>query len=122
MLTNKTNFQVSTDQELRELIQQSQQKWPILLDLDELKQRAEFYKALGDETRLKILGMLSMHDLCLCEMISGLQSPASTINHHLKILERGNLITYRKEGKFTIYSLRSEITSQLISILKKEGD
>ena len=61
-----------------------------------------------------------MRELCLCEILGGLQSPASTINHHLEILERGNLITYRKEGKFTIYSLRSEISSQLRLILKKK--
>ena len=121
-MSNNNNFEVSTDQELRELIQQTQDKWPIVLDSTQLKQRAELYKALGDETRLKIVGMLSMGDLCLCEMISALQSPASTINHHLKILERGNLINYRKEGKFTIYSLRPEIISQLRFFLNIQHD
>lgn len=122
MSTTKNNFQAFNEQEAIQFFNQTKQQWPILLDLDVLKQRAEFYKALGDETRLKILAMLSIRDLCLCEILSGLQAPSSTINHHLKILERGNVITFRKEGKFTIYSLRPEIISQLGSFLNTEGD
>ncbi|WP_233096222.1 helix-turn-helix transcriptional regulator [Alicyclobacillus sp. SO9] len=49
--------------------------------------------------------MLLVQNVCLCEIVEGLQIPTSTINHHLKILERGGVIKGRREGKFTVYSL-----------------
>ncbi|QQE78220.1 helix-turn-helix transcriptional regulator [Alicyclobacillus sp. SO9] len=80
-------------------------KYPILQQNSDLEQLALFHKALGDETRLRIIGILLVQDACLCEIVEGLHTPTSTINHHLKILERGGVIHGRREGRFTVYGI-----------------
>lgn len=76
-----------------------------------LTQKAELFKALGDETRLKIIGILAVRDSCMCEIVDALNGANSTISHHLKLLERGGVITSRKEGKFTVFQLNKAVLS-----------
>lgn len=99
---------VKSDEETQAIVQQSLKKIPLLINDDQLLETAEFFKALGDETRIRIIGMLSVDDLCMCEIVSGLQIPTSTISHHLKLLERGKVIQSRKEGRFTVFSLNRD--------------
>lgn len=94
--------------ETTKIVQQSKQTIPMLKEEVSLAERAAFYKALGDETRLKIIGMLAMSDLCMCEIVSGLNAANSTVSHHLKLLQKGNVVTTHKEGKYTIYQLHRE--------------
>ena len=96
---------MSVGEEIEEVVRVVEKKYPIITRESELEQLALFHKALGDETRLKIVAMLLVQDVCLCEIVEGLKIPTSTINHHLKILERGGLIEGRREGKFTVYSI-----------------
>lgn len=104
---------VKSDAETQAIVQQSKQNLPILMNDEHLLEKAEFFKALGDETRIQIIGMLSADDLCMCEIVSGLQIPTSTISHHLKLLERGKVIQSRKEGRYTLYSLNKEALTYL---------
>lgn len=99
---------VKTDEEARAIVQQSEINLPLLTNNEQRVETAEFFKALGDETRIRIIGMLSIDDLCMCEIVSGLQIPSSTVSHHLKLLERGKVIQSRKEGRYTVYSLNKE--------------
>ncbi|WNF38405.1 metalloregulator ArsR/SmtB family transcription factor [Bacillaceae bacterium IKA-2] len=82
---------------------------PLLSNKSEVTRKVELFKALGDETRLRIIGMLSVRDLCMCEIVFGLDGANSTISHHLKLLEKGEVISSRKEGKFTVYQLNKQI-------------
>lgn len=63
---------------------------------------AEKFKALGDETRLRILYLLikANSDLCVCELTDALEIPQYNISKHLKILRQVGLITERKEGRW----------------------
>lgn len=99
---------VKSDEEAKAIVQQSEKNLPLLTNEVQLIETAEFFKALGDETRIRIIGMLSIDDLCMCEIVSGLQIPTSTVSHHLKLLERGKAIESRKEGRYTVYSLNKE--------------
>ncbi|WP_379969759.1 ArsR/SmtB family transcription factor [Ectobacillus sp. sgz5001026] len=99
---------VKSDEEAKAVVQQSAINVPLLKNNEQLLETAEFFKALGDETRIKIIGMLSVEDLCMCEIVSGLQIATSTISHHLKLLERGKVIQSRKEGRYTVYNLNKE--------------
>ena len=76
-----------------------------------------FFKGVGDETRLKIIGLLWIEDMCMCEIIAALDAASSTISHHLKIIEKGGIISSRREGKFTIYSLNKEKINPVMSYL-----
>lgn len=101
----KNTWQIRNDEETKQMVEISKQHLPLLNNEEELREKADFFKALGDETRLKIIAMLLVSDLCMCELVSGLEVPSSTVSHHLKVLERGAVIQSRKEGKFTIFSL-----------------
>ena len=73
---------------------------------------AEFFKALADETRLKILEMVSQKDMCVCEIIEnfGLSQPA--VSHHLKILRQAGLVNSSKKGRWIYYSINEEILTR----------
>lgn len=63
------------------------------------------FKALGDKTRLKILGLLSLREMCVCEVMVALDLTQPTASHHLHILENAGLVEYRKEGRWSFYSM-----------------
>ncbi|WP_010174568.1 ArsR/SmtB family transcription factor [Bacillus coahuilensis] len=73
----------------------------------------------ADETRLKIISLLWIDDMCMCEIVEALNGANSTISHHLKIMEKVKVIISNREGKFTIYSINKEKISPLISYLKQ---
>jgi len=62
-------------------------------------------KALSDETRLRILCLLSQHELCVCELVDILRMTQSRISHQLQILKNALLVNDRREGKWIVYSL-----------------
>ena len=72
---------------------------------DTLYTITELFKALSDPTRIQILYLLQKDDLCVCEIMSILEKPQSTLSHHLSILKNANLVKPRKEGVWTYYKL-----------------
>lgn len=108
------NWQVRDEYELNEIVDASSSNFKLLQDPTKLSEKALLFKALGDETRIKIIGLLSGSDMCMCEITTALQSASSTISHHLKQLEAGKVINSRKEGKFTIYSLNKNLVTPYI--------
>lgn len=76
-------------------------------------------KALSDSTRLKILYLLSNGELCVCEIMSALDKPQSSISHHLNILKNLGFIKGRKDGIWIYYSLKSpEITDVIKGLIE----
>jgi DNA-binding transcriptional ArsR family regulator len=67
--------------------------------------KGKFLKALADTTRLRILGLLTVRELCVCEVMVALDLTQPTASHHLRILENVGLVKDRKEGKWVFYSL-----------------
>ncbi len=62
-------------------------------------------ESLGNKERFLILDMLKNKDRCVCELEAILQKTQPAVSHHLKILEKNGLISARKVGKFSHYSL-----------------
>jgi ArsR family transcriptional regulator len=67
--------------------------------------KSRLFKALADETRLRILSLLNMREMCVCEIMVALDLTQPTASHHLGILENAGLIKDRKEGKWVFYSI-----------------
>jgi len=63
------------------------------------------FKAFADETRLRILHLLTRGELCVCDIMSVLKTPQSKISRHLAYLRRAGLVADRKEGLWRYYSL-----------------
>lgn len=66
---------------------------------------AEFFKVLGDNTRIKIIYALSKEEMCVCDISALLSMSQSAISHQLKALRVAKLVKFRKDGKVTYYSL-----------------
>jgi len=69
------------------------------------KKKSKIFKALADETRLRILSLLNIREMCVCEIMVALDLTQPTASHHLGILENVGLVKDRKEGKWVFYSL-----------------
>jgi ArsR family transcriptional regulator len=68
------------------------------------------FKAMSDETRLRILLLLSRRELCVCEIVAVLDMPQGKVSRHLSVLRHARLVTDRREGLWIYYSLRSPET------------
>ena len=78
---------------------------------------AKIFKALSDDTRIKIAYALSLEgELCVCDVANIIESSTATASHHLRLLRNLGLATHRKEGKLVYYSLDDEHAKQLIEI------
>ena len=79
---------------------------------------SEIFKVLSDETRTKIIYLLSRSELCVCDLADILQMSLPAVSHHLRLLRTMRLVTYRREGKQAFYSLDDGHVSQLIEVAK----
>jgi len=81
--------------------------------------KGKFFKALADTTRLRILGLLAVREMCVCEVMVALDLTQPTASHHLRILENVGLVKDRKEGKWVFYALHDpEQTANLLKFNK----
>ncbi|MFY0545754.1 ArsR/SmtB family transcription factor [Brevibacillus sp. H7] len=77
---------------------------------------AKIFKALADDTRAKIIYVLSLeNELCVCDIASIIGSSIANTSHHLRLLRNMGLAKYRKEGKLVFYSLDDDHVRHLIS-------
>jgi ArsR family transcriptional regulator len=72
-----------------------------------MKELVKVMKALADPGRIKIVKMLEVRELCVCEIHAALDLAQPTISKHLRILEEAGLVDKRKDGQFVIYFLSS---------------
>lgn len=79
----------------------------------------EIFKALADANRLLIIDMLSCGELCACDIMEGLELTQPTISHHMKILGQVGLVSSRKEGKWTKYSLDKDVFMEISNYVKQ---
>ncbi len=72
-------------------------------------------KALADTRRLKIIELLSKGSMCACEVLDHFDVTQPTLSHHMKILEKANLIVVEKKGQWHHYTIREETVTHLFS-------
>jgi ArsR family transcriptional regulator len=74
-------------------------------------------KALSDPNRVKILKMLQLRQLCVCEIQAALELAQSTASNHLKVLEGAGLIASTKEGLWVNYRLADGARNPFVATL-----
>lgn len=94
-----------------ELIAKSRELLPELTKLYDL---SDFFKVLGDSTRLGILFAIDGASMCVCDIASTLGMTKSAVSHQLKILRQNRLVKYRKVGKNVFYELSDEHVRDII--------
>ena len=74
----------------------------------------DFFKILGDSTRIKILSALFQSEMCVCDIAALLGMTQSAISHQLRVLKQGKLVKQRKEGKVVYYSLDDDHIKHIV--------
>ena len=75
---------------------------------------ADFYKLFADESRLKILYLLTMNEMCVSDIAATLNMNQSTVSHQLKTLRNSRIVKYRRDAKIVYYSLDDEHIGQIL--------
>ena len=76
---------------------------------------SEIFKVLSDETRTELLYLLSIKELCVCDLAEVMEMSMPAISHHLRLLKALRLVKYRKAGKQVYYSLADDHIVGLIN-------
>jgi ArsR family transcriptional regulator len=65
----------------------------------------DVFKALSEETRLRIVKLLDHGELCVCDIVAALDMIQPKVSFHLAVLKDAGLVKDRKQGKWTHYSI-----------------
>ncbi|OGR04917.1 MAG: ArsR family transcriptional regulator [Deltaproteobacteria bacterium RIFOXYD12_FULL_50_9] len=88
-----------------------------------MKTSAKIFKALADETRLRIMALLANGELCVCDLMAVLNLPQSTVSRHLSYLKNTGWVLDRRQGTWMHYRLNRENTplqQALLNVFQKE--
>ena len=80
---------------------------------------SELFQALSDETRTKILYLLSIEELCVHELAEVLELSLPAVSHHLRLLKAMRLVKYRRDGKHVYYRLADQHVLDLVRVARE---
>jgi len=78
---------------------------------------ADIFRALGEQTRLRIVMLLVTGELCVCDLTEILGLPQSTISRHMTRLRQSGLVADRREGTWIHYRLADDGIVKEIKLL-----
>jgi ArsR family transcriptional regulator len=82
---------------------------------------AQLCNALADEARVEIVARLLGGEKCVCDLTDALETGQSRLSYHLKVLKDAGLVTDRREGRWSYYTLARDAfveTEKLLSALR----
>jgi DNA-binding transcriptional ArsR family regulator len=74
-------------------------------DAETAKKNSRFFKALSEEKRLRIVKLLKVKEMCICELMICLDMTQPNLSHHIQILENVGIVNRTKKGKWVYCSL-----------------
>ncbi len=87
---------------------------------------ADLFSQLGDSTRVRLLSMLAMEPMCVCEMADILRMSQPAVSHHLRMLRQSGVVRFKKDGKRAFYSLSESksgrMARQMLSVIHNDGE
>lgn len=89
-----------------------------------LEEIQEIFKALADETRLRLLKLLANSDreICVCELDDSLKLPQYTVSKHLNVLKRAGFLDSRRQGTWIYYSISEDMYPLAQKIVEHIGE
>ncbi len=90
-----------------------------------MPEAVQLFKALADETRLRILNLIRHRELCVCQIVDVLGLGQSKVSRHLAHLRNAGLVSDRREGLWMYYSMAQpdgKLGQRLIELLEQGGD
>ena len=101
-LTETEMCQAEVAEEYRkELLQLSHD----VADTKTAKKNSKLFKALSDEKRLRIVKLLTIKEMCICELMICLDMTQPNLSHHIQLLENVDIVKRTKKGKWVYCSL-----------------
>ncbi len=93
----------------------------ILEDANELGVRplTRLFRALGDETRLRIVALLSHGELCVCHLENALELSQPNVSRQLGILRAAGIVDARRDGSWMYYSLARQDHDAVQAMLER---
>jgi ArsR family transcriptional regulator, arsenate/arsenite/antimonite-responsive transcriptional repressor len=82
----------------------------------------QFFRALADPTRLRLIHLMSEQEICVCYFIEVIGAPQPKISRHLAYLRRAGLVAARRQGKWMHYRLAVPRDAHAAAILKTTID
>lgn len=79
---------------------------PEVMAVEKSQRMAEFFSCLGDANRLRILSVLAIQELCVCDIAAAVKMSESAVSHQLRTLRSWRLVGYRKQGRNVFYFLK----------------
>jgi hypothetical protein len=79
-----------------------------MADDDQAQQLVQFFKALGEPSRLRMVGLLAQRAYTVEQLAAALHLGVSTVSHHLARLAHAGLVSSRSESYYNLYSLETE--------------
>jgi ArsR family transcriptional regulator len=73
-----------------------------------LARSAQLFHALSDEARLEIIQILLDGEHCVCDLMTHIDAAQSRLSYHLKVLKDAGLVTDRREGRWSYYTLQRD--------------
>jgi len=73
-----------------------------------LARTAQLFHALSDEARLQIVAILLDGEHCVCDLMTHIDAAQSRLSYHLKVLKDAGLVTDRREGRWSYYTLQRD--------------
>ena len=74
-------------------------------DAEKIKDMEQFFRALADRTRLRLLNLMTAGEVCVCFFVEVLRVSQPKISRHLAYLRRAGVVAARREGKWMHYRL-----------------
>ncbi len=74
-------------------------------------------KSLSDDTRLRIINLLMVRECCVCEVVQALDISQTRASRNLTMLYDAGFLKFRKEGLWSLYSIRDEDMPEYLSKL-----
>ena len=87
-----------------------------MADESTLNELSEFFRIIGDLTRVKILFALDKNEMCVCDIANVLNMTKSSISHQLGTLRKNGIVKCRKEGKEVFYSLDDDHVKEVFEV------
>lgn len=87
-----------------------------IADVD-IRPWSRLLRAVADETRLRIVAMLSLGELCVCHIEAALALPQPNVSRHLGILRAAGVVDARRDGTWVYYRLAPQQHAEVQAVL-----
>lgn len=82
------------------------------------EKKVKCLKAIAEPNRMKIIHLLSSGTMCACDVLDYFDFTQPTLSHHMKVLEKAQIISVEKKGQWHYYTLETTFIEELLSAMK----